>query len=62
MKIPFLLLHPIHQEIKTEVLKSIERVYDSGWFLLGEELENFEKEYAQFTGTKHAIGVGCAYN
>ncbi|MFA7491952.1 MAG: DegT/DnrJ/EryC1/StrS family aminotransferase [Proteiniphilum sp.] len=33
------------------------RVIDSGWYLLGEEIARFEKEYARYIGTKHCVGV-----
>jgi dTDP-4-amino-4,6-dideoxygalactose transaminase len=33
-------------------------VLDSGWFVLGKELEAFEREFADYCGTKHCIGVG----
>jgi len=58
MKIPFLSFESMHQNIKTEVMLAMERVYDSNWYILGKELEQFEKEYASFQGTKYAIGVG----
>jgi dTDP-4-amino-4,6-dideoxygalactose transaminase len=31
---------------------------DSGWYLLGDELESFEQEYAAYCGAKHCVGVG----
>lgn len=42
------------EDIKT----AVERVVNSGWYLLGRELEAFEKEYAQFLDTPYCIGVG----
>ncbi len=33
------------------------RVIDSGWYLLGEETKQFEKEYAEYTGTEYCVGV-----
>ncbi|MGC8765925.1 MAG: DegT/DnrJ/EryC1/StrS family aminotransferase [Brevinematia bacterium] len=33
------------------------KVLESGWFILGKEVENFEKEFASFCGVKHCIGV-----
>ena len=35
-----------------------EKILESGWFILGKEVENFEKEFASFCGVKHCIGVG----
>lgn len=37
--------------------KAIE-VLRSGWYIMGQELETFEKEWAQYIGTKHCVGVG----
>ncbi len=36
---------------------AVNRVIDSGWFLLGQEVETFERHYAAYTGTKHCVGV-----
>ncbi len=45
----------LHEE---ETRKAVERVMDSGWFLMGPELEAFEREYAHFISTRYCIGVG----
>jgi dTDP-4-amino-4,6-dideoxygalactose transaminase len=37
---------------------AMERVLRSGWYVLGKEVQAFEAEWAQASGTKHAIGVG----
>ena len=34
------------------------RVMESGWFVLGKEVEAFEQEYAAFCGTRHCVGLG----
>ena len=44
--------------IETEVRQAIERVLDSNWFVLGNELEAFEQEFARFCGVSHCVGVG----
>ena len=36
---------------------AVKRVLESGWYILGPELEGFEREFAEFNGNKHAIGV-----
>jgi dTDP-4-amino-4,6-dideoxygalactose transaminase len=33
-------------------------VLESGWFILGDEVKNFEKEFSRYVGTKYGIGVG----
>ena len=40
-----------------EYKEAIARVIDKGWFILGEELEKFEEEFARFCGSKYCIGV-----
>lgn len=57
MKIPFLELGPTYQELKPELDAAYHRVMDSGWYLLGAELEAFEREYAAYCGSHHCIGV-----
>ena len=55
--IKFLDLKAINDSFEPELSESIKRVLDSGWYLLGNEVASFEKEYAEFIGTKHCIGV-----
>jgi len=47
-----------YQELKDELGASYLRVMDSGWYILGGEVEAFEQEFAAYTGSKHCIGVG----
>ena len=56
--IKFLDLKRINEQYEPELSASVKRVIDSGWYLLGKELEAFEWEYAEYIGTKHCIGVG----
>ena len=53
----FLDLKAQYKSIKKEIDTAIKRVVDSGIFIGGSEVENFEKEIAQFCCTKYAIGV-----
>lgn len=55
--IKFLDIQKITASFEPELSAAVNRVIKSGWFLLGEEVNNFEKKYAEFTGTKHCIGV-----
>lgn len=55
--IPFLELKPTYLELKTEFDEAYHRVMDSGWYLLGGELEAFESEFAAYCDTEHCIGV-----
>ncbi|WP_048091861.1 aminotransferase class I/II-fold pyridoxal phosphate-dependent enzyme [Geoglobus acetivorans] len=55
--IQFVDLRKEYQEIKEETDQAIQRVLERGWFILGKELETFEKEFSSYIGVKHAIGV-----
>ncbi len=55
--IKFLDLKEINLQYKTQLTEAYNRVLDSGWFLLGEELSIFEKKYAKYCGTNYCIGV-----
>ena len=55
--VPFLDLRAAYLELKPEIDQAIARVLDSGWYIMGEELESFENEFAQFCSASHAIGV-----
>jgi dTDP-3-amino-3,4,6-trideoxy-alpha-D-glucose transaminase len=56
--IPFLDLKPAYAEQKPELDAAYARVMESGWFVLGKEVEAFEQEYAAYCGTRHCIGLG----
>ena len=56
--VPFIDLRAAHEEIGDELEKTLARVLDSGWYLLGPELEGFEREFASYCGTRHCVGVG----
>jgi len=47
----------MHQEIKDEMQAVYQKVYDSNWFVLGEQLNDFERNYADYNHAKYAIGV-----
>lgn len=55
--IKFLDLKEINHQYKKELISAFTRVLESGWFILGEEVEKFEIEFASYCGTKFAIGV-----
>lgn len=56
--IPFLDVKAAYNEIKDELDTAYLKVMESGWLILGKEVSSFEKEFADFTGAKHCIGVG----
>lgn len=45
-------------ELRTALLAACERVIGSGWYVLGPELEAFERRFAGYCGAQHAVGVG----
>lgn len=49
---------PMHAEIQEEIEEAMHRVYNNNWFIMGTELESFEKEYADYCGVDYCIGVG----
>ena len=56
--IKFLDLQKINTQYEKELKEAVSRVIDSGWYLMGKELENFEQSYASFCGVKYCLGVG----
>ncbi|GAB6010101.1 DegT/DnrJ/EryC1/StrS family aminotransferase [Dysgonomonas reticulitermitis] len=54
----FLNLQRENGRYASEFKGAVSRVIDSGWYILGEEKEKFEKEFAAYCGTTHCIGVG----
>jgi dTDP-4-amino-4,6-dideoxygalactose transaminase len=57
-KVPFLDLSRLHRDIQEPIESAFRRVLDSGWFIMGPELEAFETEFAQYCEVKNCIGVG----
>ncbi|MDA9808742.1 DegT/DnrJ/EryC1/StrS family aminotransferase [Flavobacteriales bacterium] len=55
--IKFLDLKNINSQYEQELKIAANRVIDSGWYLMGKELETFEKKYADFCNVKFALGV-----
>lgn len=55
--IKFLDLLKINNQYKEEIESAIKNVIDSGWYILGKEVESFEKEFADYCGVKYCIGV-----
>lgn len=56
--IRFLDLGASYTELKTELDEAVSRVLDSGYYLLGPELEAFETEFATYAGAAYCVGVG----
>tara|TARA_R100000935_G_scaffold58815_1_gene98196 strand:- start:8838 stop:9941 length:1104 start_codon:yes stop_codon:yes gene_type:complete len=55
--IKFLDLQKINSQYEQELKEAANRVIDSGWYLMGKELETFEQNYSLFCGSKYVLGV-----
>lgn len=55
--IPFLDIRAINAQQREELIEAATRVIDSGWYILGQEVAAFEREFASYCGTQHCIGV-----
>ncbi|OTW80159.1 aminotransferase [Bacillus thuringiensis serovar cameroun] len=55
--IPFLDLKQINLQHKNEIEEAMKRVLESGWYVLGKEVTEFEEKFATYCGTKYAVGV-----
>ena len=58
MRIPFVTFEKMHSEIKEELKSAFESVLDSQWFIMGNQLHKFEKEFAEYCDSKYSLGVG----
>ena len=58
MEIPFLDVHAGYRELREEIDEAVTQVLNSGWYILGAEVEKFEEEFAGFCQAKHCVGVG----
>jgi Predicted pyridoxal phosphate-dependent enzyme apparently involved in regulation of cell wall biogenesis len=56
--IPFLSLKDVNARYADELKVAAARVIDSGWYVLGDEVAAFEREFAAYCGASHAVGVG----
>lgn len=55
--IPFLDLKRVNAPYEANIREATARVIESGWYVLGEETENFEREFAAYCGVAHCVGV-----
>lgn len=58
MNVPFLNFEARNKDLKQETLQVFEQFFDSKWYVLGKFTEQFETDYAIFSNTKFAVGVG----
>jgi dTDP-4-amino-4,6-dideoxygalactose transaminase len=57
MKVPLLDLKAEYAELRDEILPALDRVCQKSAFILGEEVEAFEREFADYCGTKHCVAL-----
>ncbi len=57
MTIPFFSFAETNKRIKPEITKSFEDFFDSGWYILGNQVKNFETQYARACLTNHCVGL-----
>ncbi|MGH2851293.1 MAG: DegT/DnrJ/EryC1/StrS family aminotransferase, partial [Solirubrobacteraceae bacterium] len=55
--IPLMDLGRQHGPLRSEILDAFDRVLGSSAFILGEEVERFEQEFAEYCGARHCVGV-----
>lgn len=58
MTVPQADLKSRYESMRADIDVAVQRVLKSGWFILGKELEGFERAFAEYIGVKHCIGVG----
>ena len=57
MKVPFMDLSRMHEPIKKELEMSIAEVMNKGNFILGKQVEEFEKNFAEYCGVNYGAGI-----
>lgn len=62
MKIDFLDLKRVNEPHEAAIRDAMDRVIGSGWYILGEETTAFEREFADYCGVAHCIGVGNGFD
>jgi dTDP-4-amino-4,6-dideoxygalactose transaminase len=58
LSVSFLDLKSINLHYRADFYAAFDRVLESGWLILGKEVENFEREFASYCGVDHCVGVG----
>jgi dTDP-4-amino-4,6-dideoxygalactose transaminase len=60
--IPFLDLKKINEPYETAFQEKLKTVLDNGWYILGNEVKEFETNFAKYCGTKYCIGTGNGFD
>jgi dTDP-4-amino-4,6-dideoxygalactose transaminase len=56
--VPFVDLRAARRHLSGEIETAVSRVLESGWYVLGPELEAFERQFAEYLGCRNCVGVG----
>jgi dTDP-4-amino-4,6-dideoxygalactose transaminase len=56
--VEFLDLKAVNAAQRNQLLAALTRVLDSGWYILGQEVQAFEREFSAFIGVEHCVAVG----
>jgi len=62
IKVPYVNFPLQHKALKTKLLAAVERVLDHGQFILGPEVEEFERKFSEYCSSKYAVGVDNGTN
>ncbi len=57
MQVKFLDLKAVNQPYFPQIMAATRQFLEGGWYILGKEVEAFEKDYAHYCGTSHCLGV-----
>lgn len=57
MKVPFIGLKQQHAAIKNEILEVVGKVLDDSYFILGNDVKEFEEKFSKYCGVKYTIGI-----
>ncbi|MBS4059830.1 MAG: DegT/DnrJ/EryC1/StrS family aminotransferase [Bacteroidetes bacterium] len=58
LDVPFLDMKSPYVELREQLDAAYHRIMESGWYVLGEEVESFEEEFSRYCGAKYCVGVG----
>lgn len=58
MKVPFVSFRPMERELDKELRAAFGRVFDSSWYISGNEVSSFEKEFADYCNSNYCVGCG----
>lgn len=58
LTVPFLDIHAGYRELQVEIDNAVAKVLHSGQYILGDEVEEFERNWASYCGAKFAVGLG----